>query len=304
MESLRFYIKENKLIFVFYCFCVLLNIFLLTYIIYSFFNDYVYEALVLTIIYLVIFFLVLTKLFDSAKKFIMVCVDYIENEKEIQTVYVKRQGTRFCANKGNGAYKYFFCSESRNGKPIEYWLYRKSLIYDDVCIGKQYKITYYKKSKCLYSIEPTFDDFSILKKTKVNKTVEAQTKKKLTKQKPSRQHIVKKNNIKTNQKVISEKITTLGIPYSSALDDHIITGVPYKIYSASSNNKNLFLKVCNQNGKRKNLVLQSTDILGLEEMNERPGFMGYGNFIGMEYEVEYYKFSHIVKSMKILNQPE
>lgn len=65
-----------------------------------------------------------------------------------------------------------------------------------------------------------------------------------------------------------------------------------------------FLRTYDFDGKMRIIRYYSTDFLGLGDLSERSGYMGYGNFIGTMYEVEYYKLSHIVKSMKLISQPK
>lgn len=52
--------------------------------------------------------------------------------------------------------------------------------------------------------------------------------------------------------------------------------------------------------KKKRYKYYSSDILGLGDLNENSGFMGYGNFLDSKYEIEYYKFSGLIKSMRLI----
>ena len=60
----------------------------------------------------------------------------------------------------------------------------------------------------------------------------------------------------------------------------------------------MFLFVIDENKKKSRYRFYSAEILGLGDLCERPGYMGYGNFIGTKYEIEYYLFSNVIKSMK------
>ena len=296
---------------------------------------------------------------SKLKKFILVYLDYKNQEKETKIVFVKNQRTSWCEGKFNGVYKIFCCSDTLNGDKVEYWMYRKSLIYDEACIGRQYKITYYKKSKCLHSIEPVSNDLNTKKdKPKIKKSVKIQEKK-VQKSNILKEPIIEnsENSIvfnivglctlpgslyillklwsikeiignfyiifflicltmfflyfliikqllkKKSEKIVTERVTTLGIPFNTEIENSIIAGVPFKIYSAKRKNIKIFLKVQNDKGRKKDLILQSYEQLNLGDLKERTGFLGFGNFIGMEYDVEYYKTSKIIKSMKIINQP-
>lgn len=75
-------------------------------------------------------------------------------------------------------------------------------------------------------------------------------------------------------------------------------------FLVTSKPNELFLFAIDENGKRKRYKYYSSDILGLGDLNERPGFMGYGNFLDSKYEIEYYKFSGLIKSMKLLSNDE
>lgn len=82
-----------------------------------------------------------------------------------------------------------------------------------------------------------------------------------------------------------------------------ILGIPVENKQNTSANQRFTLKAKNSTGKKLGLYLYSTNVLGLGDLKKRPGYMGYGNFIGSVYEVEYYKISHVVKSMKLISQP-
>lgn len=274
------------------------------YDIYRFSSGYVDGTMFRFLIRSVIFFPVFIMFFSKIKAFILVYMDYKKLEIETKTVYIKNQGTQFCVDKSNGAYKSYYCSESLNGDNIEYWIYKKSLDYHHAIIGQQYKITYYKRSKCIYSMELISDNINSKKeKSKAKKSMVYQKKITLQKQNEKKMYITENSIKNKNQKVVTEKVTTLGIPFSTEMEDYIIAGVPYSVYSAKSNNQKLFLKVRNEEGKKINLILKSIDILGLGDLEERPGYLGYGNFIGAKYEVEYYKVSRVVNDMKLISLP-
>ena len=83
-----------------------------------------------------------------------------------------------------------------------------------------------------------------------------------------------------------------------------IVGLPRtKKFLIKEKTNEYIVKTVGCNGKKKTIRFYSTYTLGLGDLDERPGYKGFGNFIGTEYEVEYYKVSHVVKSMKIINQP-
>lgn len=75
-------------------------------------------------------------------------------------------------------------------------------------------------------------------------------------------------------------------------------------FLVTSKPNELYLFAIDENYKRKRYKFYSSDILGLGDLNERPGFMGYGNFLDSKYEIEYYKFSGLIKSMKLLMDSE
>lgn len=298
MESLKFYVKENILLFILYCLCILLNIGFCIFGIYTFTKGYLYATVAFFGVCSSIFLPFIITRFSKVKHLISVYSDYKKQEQETKTIYVKRQDYQQCLAKHNGAYKNYYCSECLNGDEVLYWIYRKSLIYDDVCIGEQYRITYYKKSKCLCSIQPVLNNCNINKK-KPKKSIKLQKKKKIEKQ-----NTTEKIMTKINKKTVSEKIVVLGIPFNTRDEDFIIAGVPYEAWSSYSHNKRLFLKTKNEKGRKKDLVLYGTDILGLGDLNDRTGYMGYGNFIGTKYDVEYYKHSRVIKSMKLIEDGE
>lgn len=88
-----------------------------------------------------------------------------------------------------------------------------------------------------------------------------------------------------------KKLSVIGLPRTKRF---LFKNKPYEY----------FLKTIDSDGKKITIRFYSTDILSLKVSSERPGYMGYGNFIGTMYEVEYYKLSHIVKSMKLISQPK
>ena len=75
-------------------------------------------------------------------------------------------------------------------------------------------------------------------------------------------------------------------------------------FLVTSKPNEFFLFAIDESGKRKRYKYYSNDILGLGDLNERPGFKGFGNFLDSKYEIEYYKFSGLIKSMKLLSNDE
>lgn len=232
------------------------------------------------------------------KEYLLVYKDYKTQTKVTEILYVRSQSYIDCTDKFNGAYSILHCSEKKNRKCSEYWLYRKNLLYDETIHGDYYKVTYYKRSRCLYSVESisqasdnglidTFSTPKIKNNQKSKKSISA-AKNNMAKLKHKDESNVDLSDGK-NKAIITDIVTTIGIP--SELEN-------------SDAKKKLCLRVENKNGKRIKLFLNSTDILGLGDLSARAGYMGYGNFIGTEYEVEYYKLSHIVKSMKLISQPK
>lgn len=73
-------------------------------------------------------------------------------------------------------------------------------------------------------------------------------------------------------------------------------------FLVTSKPNEFFLFAIDESGKRKRYKYYSNDILGLGDLNERPGFMGYGDFLDSKYEIEYYKFSALIKSMSLIRQ--
>lgn len=305
MESLKFYIKERIPFVVIYGLSALFFVLFLSNWLYGLITEFSYVRLVCFIVLFSILFLLGAFYFVGVIKFVRVLIDYKKQETETKVVYVKNQVTDFCLDIINGAYKIFHCSDNRNGKRTEYWMYRKSLIYDHAFIGEQYKITYYKRSKCLIGIEPAFD---ISKKARtesqIKKSLKVQKDKRVRRQKEIEIRLAKEASKKSNKKVVTEIVTTLGIPYEHVYD---IYSKPRYVYWREwhywASRATPILKVKNGNGKKIRLLLPSKELLGLGCLEERPGFLGYGNFIGMKYEVEYYKHSKIIKSMKIINEP-
>lgn len=75
-------------------------------------------------------------------------------------------------------------------------------------------------------------------------------------------------------------------------------------FLVTSKPNEFFLFAIDENNKRRRYKYYSSDVLGLGDLNERHGFMGYGNFLDSKYEIEYYKFSGLIKSMKLLSNQE
>ena len=71
-------------------------------------------------------------------------------------------------------------------------------------------------------------------------------------------------------------------------------------FLVTSKPNEFFLFAIDDNNKRRRYKYYSSDVLGLGDLNERPGFMGYGNFLDSKYEIEYYKFSGLIKSMRLI----
>lgn len=86
-------------------------------------------------------------------------------------------------------------------------------------------------------------------------------------------------------------------------DKITVRGIPVEKEFSHPHRKGYYLKTISANGKNLDLFFFSTDILCLGDLKERPGYKGYGNFIGTKYEVEYYKVSRVIKSMKLISQP-
>ena len=164
MESLKFYIKEHKPFIVLYGLCLLLGMILFVCDIYNILNgniDRIKIKSLLTSILLapgIIFYGLYCRKFFRAYR------DYKKQNKETKMLYLNHQSYGNCLDEFNGAYKLFFCSDKPNGKKVCYWLYRKDLMYDDLINRLQYKVIYYEKSKCIYSIEPLYDSFKTEKK--------------------------------------------------------------------------------------------------------------------------------------------
>ncbi len=90
--------------------------------------------------------------------------------------------------------------------------------------------------------------------------------------------------------IVKDKITVRGIPVEKAFSH------PYR--------EGYYLKTISDSGKKLDLFFFSTEILCLGDLKERCGYKGFGNFIGSRYEVEYYKPSRFVKSMKLISSSE
>ncbi len=71
-------------------------------------------------------------------------------------------------------------------------------------------------------------------------------------------------------------------------------------FLVTSKPNEFFLFAIDESGKKKRYKYYSSDILGLGDLNENSGFMGYGNFLDSKYEIEYYKFSGLIKSMRLI----
>ena len=95
------------------------------------------------------------------------------------------------------------------------------------------------------------------------------------------------NHGKEKNVLIKDKITIRGIPVEKEFSN------PYR--------QGYYLKTISGSGKKLDLFFISTDILCLGDLKERDGYKGFGNFIGAKYEVEYYKISHFIKSMKLIS---
>ncbi len=96
---------------------------------------------------------------------------------------------------------------------------------------------------------------------------------------------------KKKELCVSVEVATIGIPLEK---EYILKGKPIVYYLSFKDKKN----------KKRKLFFYSTDILELGNLQERSGYKGFGNFIGAKYDVEYYKFSRVIKSMKLISLPE
>ena len=296
MESLKFYIKEHKPFILLYGLCLLLGVILFVCDIYKISIGDTDRTTVKSLLTSISLPPAIILYGFYCRKFFRVYKDYKTQHKETKILYLKHQSYSICVDNFNGAYKFFFCSEKPEGKKACYWLYRKDLMYDELTNCLKYKVTYYKKTKCLYSIEPICDYTESTNRQK-------------------RTHKIDKNN--ADNKTLSATLTSIWFPFlRNSLAKHsnprtdtqetivetvTAIGIPVKRRLKISVNQDFLLRVQNEDGKKKALLFNSTEILGLGDLNQRPGYMGYGNFIGTKYEIEYYKHSHTVKTMKIIN---
>ena len=230
------------------------------------------------------------------KEYWLVYKDYKTQTKETKILFVRNQGYVKCTDSFNGAYSVLYCSEKQGMKCSEYWSYRKDLLYDETIHGGYYKVTYYKRSSCLYSVE------SISQASDNGLIDNISTPKIKNNQKPQKSISAAKNNM-AKLKHKDESNVDLSDGKNRTIVTDIVTtiGIPTELQNRGAEKK-FCLRVKNKNGKRIKLFFGSTDILGLGDLSVRPGYMGYGNFIGAEYEVEYYKLSHIVKSTKLISE--
>lgn len=296
MESLKFYIKEHKPFIVLYGSCLFLGVILFVCDIYKISIGDTDRTTIKSLLTSISLPPAIILYGFYCRKFFRVYKDYKTQHKETKILYLKHQSYSNCVDNFNGAYKFFFCSEKPDGKKACYWLYRKDLMYDELTNCLKYKVTYYKKSKCLYSIEPICNYVESTQrqkkphKTDKNKADNKPLSATLTSIwfPPLRNSLAKHSNPRTdNQETIVETVTAIGIPVKRRLKNSV--------------NQDFLLRVQNEDGKKKALLFNSTEILGLGDLNQRPGYMGYGNFIGTKYEIEYYRHSHTVKTMKIIN---
>ncbi len=346
MESLRFFIKENKSILLLYGICFLLGIVLLVYSIFNILQGDVDAPIIRFILHSILFVPALLIYLKDFKKLVLVYKDCKEQKIETKNLYLRNQDFKNCKDEFNGAYKILYCSENKDDEYItEYWLYKSDLFYDDYIIGKQYKLTYYPNSKCLYSVESVSNNAQV-KKCKKHTTNKKHIKNSIHEMIEINDMDAKKNkffviasyiiglctlpffvyaliqlwqikNIIDNFYLIFciifvsviilyillvykfiNSILLYCTPPKIVVDKFITIGIPVVNTSLKSNKAKFCLKVQNQKKRKKDLFFYSTDILGLGDLNERPGYLGYGDFIGMEYEIEYHKISHVIKSMK------
>lgn len=85
-------------------------------------------------------------------------------------------------------------------------------------------------------------------------------------------------------------------------DTIIVRGIPVNKEFSYPHRQGYYLKTITDSGKKLDLFFFSINVLGLGDLSERPGYKGFGNFIGAKYEVEYYKISKIIKTMKLINE--
>ena len=349
MEALKFFIKDHKYIILLYGVCLFIGILLLVYDIFRISNDDINKTMLRFLVRSLLLFPALIFYFADFKKLVLVYRDYKTQKTETKNLYILDQDFKKCKDEFNGVYNIIRCSENKNDHNYtECWLYKNNLIYDDLKIGSQYKLTYYINSKCLCGIEPTISNNAKANKQKVNaynkNLFQNNTQEKLqtTDAEPPKNKLwvlfvyiigictmpfsvyillqlwhVK--NIIDNFYLL---FCTVGISafilyflliykfvnsillYSKTpkivVDKFITIGIPV-VHTSLKSNKSIFcLKVQNSKKTKKDLFFYSTDILGLGDLNERPGYLGYGDFIGMEYEIAYYKISHVIKSMKLI----
>ena len=297
MESLKFYLKEQRPFLIFYGTVFFLSVILFIDSAYRYkmgvFDITMFKFWVRSVLFIPALFFYIKDL----KEFSLVYRDYKTQVTETKVLYVRNLSCIRCKDEFNGAYAVFYCSEKQNQKCSEYWLYRKDLLYDKTIHGDFYKVTYYKNSRCLYSIEPISPNSDkdsnktsqskIKKKQKSNKDISS-AKSNLGKPKHKNES---NRDLQDNKsgKIVTDTVSTIGIPVGKK--------------TSNAQKQGFYLFVKNDSGKKIRLFFRSTDVLALGDLSERPGYMGYGNFIGTKYKVEYYKISHIVKSMKLISQP-
>lgn len=327
--------------------CVFLGIFLIIYSVFSFdegINTTMVRYLTRSILLIptTIFYII------DLIKYILAVFDYKKQNVTQKSLYILEEDFKKCRDEFKGVYHVLICSETPNGKHIKLWYYNQDLIYD-IKVGKKYVIEYYKNSKSIYKIEPSFKT-----EGKKKKSVETHLKCSFTNVDIDSELFDKSQNKKS---IITAYLSAFFLPFSililiklwaikNIVDDFIIIFglvlvsfivihilLLYKfIYTKISNHRNkkiaiikdkitvrgipvekeffnprrkgYYLKTVSANGKKLDLFFFSTDILCLGDLNKRPGYKGYGEFIGSEYEVEYYKVSRVIKSMKLISLGE
>ena len=353
MESLKMYIKENWALTTFYSVGFIFAIVWIFIRITDFFSGEITRNTIKTMI--MIPFLPLTGFYYLllAKKLILVLKDYKNPCLITETLKIKKAGYAPCEEPRYGAYfEIFFHGDKHN-----FWLYKKSQIYSEFVAGEEYKVTYYKNSRCIHSIErltfnvQTADDIAYLNKSKRKKKSKKKVVKKPLNIDPYKTfisnykdgfvvdifwiftipfyimlciHLLPKNLVG-----LKEQLFMISTPFVILFYFLIIRTVIRRIMSYNYYKKGIvektvvifdtipstkkflvtgkpnefFLFGVDENKKRRRYRFYSMEILGLGDLTEREGFMGYGNFMGVKYEIEYYKVCHVIKSMRFIEEP-
>ena len=334
MDALKTYIKDHKFWLLFYAAALIICFYLLIYAGYVYFNgvmrSFIVKGVITGVLGIPVFTIIVA---IYSKGSLLAYLDCKKKETVTEILCVSKYTFKPCRDYFNGAYCIVYCVKNKGDRPKKYWVYRKDLIYDKLTVGKKYKITYYKYSGCICSID--FVDGSAKKKRQ--KKIKDIPKNILGDYAEQKEEFfagfivsiiciclmyfsVRFFANEINVVVVNTMFCIIGVVAFSVI---VYLFIRFVLLSSSRNPKitkekfemrgipniqrnsrykqgfsTYVLSVADENGREKSLLFRPIGDFQWSDICDSSGYMGYGNFIGSKFEIEYCVASKRIKSMR------